>query len=597
MAIPLSSQFSLNTALPIEVSLVSADITARNAIAGVKRFDGMVTYLLSTNETWQLQGGVTNSDWVLISGGGFTPTLLQHHLFVGDATNVAVDGGTGVQFDPALLKFSIGGVDIMSIDGTPLPSNIQVHASGQPAVAELHSFGSGLSSIYYTGYANGTFASPTIATNGNLLGIYGALGYNGTDYSVGGYMAFQVNGTPTATAMPTDFHLYLAPTGSTTGVQRIFAGADGDFNAGDVAGIGNSTQIAIADSTEKVTIGNTNAFFETDGVTAYLKGWITGNQSLLINADNTFAGYGAGASITTGTNNVAYGIGAGAVLEDGIKNVFIGEESGQSAISDNLNTCVGYQSGLNLTGGMDYNTFIGALTDSVAGGSQGIAIGYGAITRRSWAVIGGDIAGDGIGEVHTLLWGKGDVANDPSVTNTTYDLRNTDYNDGIVTDGAGGIMRFMHGNTTGTGAFGMYQFMGTISNDTTGDTPNERVLFEQKQGTSRVTTDATVVNGTLIDALPDGVYNIHFKISCAEIAGSNWATIEVQNGFDISSGTLSTSDPDTVETHGTSTFTDPSTGVAFEIRGGGTGLGFKLRGVAATDINWTIAWEITYAPH
>lgn len=356
---------------------------------------------------------------------------------------------------------------------------------------------------------------------------------------------------------------------------------DGDGQITSIGDFAGGGVLVSADQLQEIAfMGNSNAFIQTDGITENLKGWITGNQSFFVDANVAAFGYGAAASIASNKNSAYFGNSAGANDADGT-----------------FNAVFGYGAATSWTSGNNYNTLLGASTDTSDGVSIAIAIGYGAISRKNWAVIGGDIANDGIGESHTLSWGKGSIANDPSSVNGTYDLRNTDYNDGIVADGVGGIMRFMHGDTTGTGAFGMYQFMGTISNDTTGDTPNERVLFEQKQGTSRVTTDATVVNGVLIDALPDGAYNIHFKISCAEIAGTGWATLEVQNGFDMASGTFTTSDPDTIETHGTSTFTDPSTGVSFEIKGGGTGLGFKLRGVAETDINWTIAWEITYAPH
>ena len=70
MPIPLSSDFSQNSGLPISVWDTVADITARDAIPAFNRFDGLVTYVISTNETWQLQGGITNADWVLITNTG-----------------------------------------------------------------------------------------------------------------------------------------------------------------------------------------------------------------------------------------------------------------------------------------------------------------------------------------------------------------------------------------------------------------------------------------------------------------------------------------------------------------------------------------------
>ena len=44
-----------------------ADITARDAIDAGKRIEGMICYVVSEATNYQLQGGITNSDWVLLS--------------------------------------------------------------------------------------------------------------------------------------------------------------------------------------------------------------------------------------------------------------------------------------------------------------------------------------------------------------------------------------------------------------------------------------------------------------------------------------------------------------------------------------------------
>lgn len=70
MAINLSSQFSQNSGLPIEAHMVADDLTERDAIAVFNRWEGMQVYIIATTETWQLQGGITNADWVIIAGPG-----------------------------------------------------------------------------------------------------------------------------------------------------------------------------------------------------------------------------------------------------------------------------------------------------------------------------------------------------------------------------------------------------------------------------------------------------------------------------------------------------------------------------------------------
>jgi hypothetical protein len=47
-----------------------ADNTARDAITTARRREGMYAYVISTQKTYQLVGGVTNSDWVEVSSGG-----------------------------------------------------------------------------------------------------------------------------------------------------------------------------------------------------------------------------------------------------------------------------------------------------------------------------------------------------------------------------------------------------------------------------------------------------------------------------------------------------------------------------------------------
>ena len=47
-----------------------ADLTERDAITTERRREGMLCYVQSETKTYQLQGGITNSDWVEFSSGG-----------------------------------------------------------------------------------------------------------------------------------------------------------------------------------------------------------------------------------------------------------------------------------------------------------------------------------------------------------------------------------------------------------------------------------------------------------------------------------------------------------------------------------------------
>ena len=76
MAITLASNFDINAALPIDSRFTVADNTARDAIAAGVRYEGLTVHVVATSLNWQLQGGITNGDWVDISvssggsGGG-----------------------------------------------------------------------------------------------------------------------------------------------------------------------------------------------------------------------------------------------------------------------------------------------------------------------------------------------------------------------------------------------------------------------------------------------------------------------------------------------------------------------------------------------
>jgi hypothetical protein len=60
----------LQTGLPLDDRLVVADITARDALAALVRYEGMLVYVEADATNYQLVGGITNSDWIELSGSG-----------------------------------------------------------------------------------------------------------------------------------------------------------------------------------------------------------------------------------------------------------------------------------------------------------------------------------------------------------------------------------------------------------------------------------------------------------------------------------------------------------------------------------------------
>lgn len=105
MSIPLSSNFLLSAQLPLDARTVVTDSTARDAIPTIERFEGLPVYLTSTFETFQLQGGITNGDWVEITSSGTINSADNGLTLTG--TNVQW-GGTLINTPVTDINFDIG---------------------------------------------------------------------------------------------------------------------------------------------------------------------------------------------------------------------------------------------------------------------------------------------------------------------------------------------------------------------------------------------------------------------------------------------------------------------------------------------------------
>ena len=79
MSINLSTNFSENAQLPLDSRIIQADSTARDAIATIQRYFGLVVILKSDGSSWIMadasMGGTdsnlaNNSNWISYSGAG-----------------------------------------------------------------------------------------------------------------------------------------------------------------------------------------------------------------------------------------------------------------------------------------------------------------------------------------------------------------------------------------------------------------------------------------------------------------------------------------------------------------------------------------------
>ena len=84
MGIPLSTNFTVNTALPIEDRMSVADLAARNAIPALRRWEGMIVYVVSEGKHFSLSGGIDDINWGAVAGGGLSNWLTGTDYILGN---------------------------------------------------------------------------------------------------------------------------------------------------------------------------------------------------------------------------------------------------------------------------------------------------------------------------------------------------------------------------------------------------------------------------------------------------------------------------------------------------------------------------------
>ena len=113
MGIVLGSNFTVNTSLPLDDRLVVADITARNALTSVRRYEGLHVFVISEGLEYTLIGGTDNANWVLKDHDELLNFVGNEHI---DHTSVINTAGSG-------LSYSSGGTDISTSSTIDLDIN------------------------------------------------------------------------------------------------------------------------------------------------------------------------------------------------------------------------------------------------------------------------------------------------------------------------------------------------------------------------------------------------------------------------------------------------------------------------------------------
>jgi hypothetical protein len=117
--------------------MVVADLTARDAIAAGRRFQGMTVYVVSDTTTYQLKTGILNADWVEYGGGSGAVTYVEtfsgdndEYIFTLGADPLSIENTTvyidGV-YQQKTLAYTLSGLDITFTGIPPIGTdNIEV---------------------------------------------------------------------------------------------------------------------------------------------------------------------------------------------------------------------------------------------------------------------------------------------------------------------------------------------------------------------------------------------------------------------------------------------------------------------------------------
>jgi len=88
------SSFSMAAALPLDDRERFADLTARDALSALRRYEGLVCYVVSEQKLYHLKGGITNAHWEELGTGGTGSPEIDDALASTIFTNNPPTGGT-----------------------------------------------------------------------------------------------------------------------------------------------------------------------------------------------------------------------------------------------------------------------------------------------------------------------------------------------------------------------------------------------------------------------------------------------------------------------------------------------------------------------
>jgi hypothetical protein len=191
----------------------ASEINNDSAVTGSTVKDALET--LNTNKA---AGAASSTDNAIARFDSTTGKIIQNSgVTIDDSNNVLTAG-----------KITSGASDSMTINGVAVTSNLSTN-SNTLAVIEMDtaSATAGSGPAIYGARARGTIASKTVVQSGDTLSTYAAVGFDGTDYALGGRIDFIVDNTPGNNDMPTKMVVALSADGSHTPTTALTIASTG----------------------------------------------------------------------------------------------------------------------------------------------------------------------------------------------------------------------------------------------------------------------------------------------------------------------------------------------------------------------------------
>lgn len=195
--------------------IVNADVSGSAAIDRSKLASG-TNYRILANSA----AGVMSENAALTAAGvtyaDANGQLATAATLVFDGTNGRLGIGTGA----SAAAFDLNGATQTSV----LALGAEDGANHAEAALHRHGNSAAIGAAHVFIRSRGTEASPTIVSDGDILGRCDYGGYNGVDYSYAASIRIAVDGTPADNVMPARMSFWLTPAASQTPVEALRIG-------------------------------------------------------------------------------------------------------------------------------------------------------------------------------------------------------------------------------------------------------------------------------------------------------------------------------------------------------------------------------------